>query len=198
MKINGMKMKYYWLVNFSFNLAMFIVTAAVYWLTAIHWFGMTFFINTDWRLLALIWFGWGLCQVSLAFFFSVFINNSQTASIIGYTMSIWACTIAFTMNISIWSKPVDMEWFGYLLPNFPYMRTFYNMGLECAYSTCFRSIHDIDNETYMCLISLYVSAFVYFVLAIYLNEVVPQPFGVPKHPLFCLRSQMRKSLPENI
>jgi hypothetical protein len=76
MKINGMKMKYYWLINFSFNLSMFFITVAVYWLTAVYVFKMNFFISTDWRLLALIYVGWGLCQVSLAFFFSVFINNS--------------------------------------------------------------------------------------------------------------------------
>jgi hypothetical protein len=37
---------------------------------------LNFFITTDWRLLASIYLGWGLCQVALAFFLSVFINNS--------------------------------------------------------------------------------------------------------------------------
>lgn len=166
-------MAYYWFVNFVSNIGIFFITVIIYWLTAAFWFEMNFFVNTDWRLLALIFLGWGLCQVSLAFFFSVFINNSQTASIIGYTMSIWACTIAFTMNITVWCKPLDMEWFAYLLPNFPYIRMFYNMTLDCAYSTCYTSIHNIDDETYRCLIALYVGALVYFILAIYLNQVVP-------------------------
>jgi len=61
MKVNGMKMKYYWLVNFSFNLALFFVTVIVYWVTARWVFKMNFFIATDWRLLALIYIGWGLC-----------------------------------------------------------------------------------------------------------------------------------------
>jgi len=173
MKINGMKMKYYWLVNFVFNLSIFYVTAALYWFAAAFWFKMNFFISTDWRLLAVIFIGWGLCQVSLAFFFSVFINNSQTASIIGYTMSIWACTIAATMNITVWCLPKRMEWFAYLLPNFPYIRMFYNMILDCAYSTCYRHYSQIDDESYTCLVAIYVGALVYFVLAIYLNEVVP-------------------------
>jgi len=76
MKINGMKMTYYWLVNFIFNLSIFLVTVAIYWFTAAFWFKMNFFVKTDWKLLSLIFFGWGLCQVSLSFFFSVFINNS--------------------------------------------------------------------------------------------------------------------------
>ena len=187
MKINGMRMSYYWLVNFTFNLSIFLVTVAIYWLTAAFWFKMNFFVNTDWKLLSLIFFGWGLCQVSLAFFFSVFINNSQTASIVGYTMSIWACTIAVTMNFTVWHIPHKMETFAYFIPSFPYMRLFYNMALDCAYSTCFQSISSVDQETYQCLIAIYAGALVYFVLAIYLNQVVPSVYGVPKHPLFCLR-----------
>lgn len=182
-----MRMTYYWLVNFMFNLSIFLVTVAIYWLTAAFWFKMNFFVNTDWKLLSLIFFGWGLCQVSLAFFFSVFINNSQTASIVGYTMSIWACTIAVTMNFTVWHIPHKMETFAYLIPSFPYMRLFYNMALDCAYSTCFQSISSVDQETFNCLIAIYVGAVVYFVLAIYLNQVVPSMYGVPKHPLFCLR-----------
>lgn len=198
MKINGMKMKYYWLVNFSFFLGIYLITAIVFWLTAAFGFGMNFFVKTDWRLLALIYLGWGLCQVALSFFFSVFINNSQTASIIGYTMSIWACTIACTMNITVWCDPSKMEWFAYLLPNFPYMRSFHNMALNCAYSGCFKDISSIDEETYQCVIAMYVGALVYFVLALYLQEVVPQNFGVPKHPLFCLRPYLSKDISKTI
>ena len=32
---------------------------------------------------------------------------------------------------------------------------------------------------------------VYFVLAIYLNQVIPSIYGVPKHPLFCLKRCLR-------
>lgn len=71
------------------------------------------------------------------------------------------------------------------------MRLFYNMALDCAYSTCFQSISSVDQETFNCLIAIYVGAVVYFVLAIYLNQVVPSMYGVPKHPLFCLRHFFR-------
>ena len=193
MKINGMKMVNYWIVNFAFNLTIFMVTAFVYWLAAAFWFQMNFFVRTDWRLLALIFFGWGLCQVSMAFFFSVFINNSQTASIVGYTMSIWACVIAVTMNLTIWCKPLDMEWMAYLMPSFPYIRIFYNLALDCAYSTCYTDIAKIDDETYRCLIAVYVGAFAYLGMAVYLNQVFPQSYGVPKHPLFCMRACLKKT-----
>jgi len=173
MKINGMKMKYYWLINFSFFLGIFLATVVVFWSAAAFLFRMNFFIKTDWRILAVIYLGWALCQVALAFFFSVFINNSQTASIIGYTMSIWACTIAFTMNVTIWCDPYKMGGFAYLMPTFPYMRLFYVMGLNCAYGGCYSDWRTLDEECIQCIIALYIGAVAYMVLALYLQYVVP-------------------------
>jgi hypothetical protein len=48
-------------------------------------------------------------------------------------MSIWASTIACTMNLTIWCEPYKMDWLAYIMPTFPYMRIFYNMTLTCAY-----------------------------------------------------------------
>ena len=61
MKINGMKMSYYYLVNFVFNFIVYLITITVYWGVAAFVFKMNFFVKTDWRLLALVFFGWGLC-----------------------------------------------------------------------------------------------------------------------------------------
>jgi len=44
-----------------------------------------------------------------------------------------------------------------------------------------------------CLISLYVGAVAYMVLAMYLNEVLPHEYGIRKHPLFFLGCFKRKS-----
>ena len=43
---------------------------------------------------------------------------------------------------------------------------------------------------------LYFDAAVILVLAIYLNEVVPQQYGVPKHPLFFLESFIVRNFPK--
>ena len=101
MKINGMKMYNYWLVNFIFDLLIYIATAGFYLLAGSKILGLSFFSNTDWQLLVIVCFGWGICQISMAFFFSVFINNTQTASIVGYSLSIWASTIACTLNVTV-------------------------------------------------------------------------------------------------
>jgi len=40
---------------------------------------------------------------------------------------------------------------------------------------------------------LYIDAVIYFILALYLNEVVPQQFGVPKHPLFIIEPFIKRN-----
>ena len=38
MKINGMRMNYYWFVNYVFDLTVFLITAGIYWASAALWF----------------------------------------------------------------------------------------------------------------------------------------------------------------
>lgn len=76
MKINGMKMSNYWIVNFFFNLMFYCATAVLFLLFGIKVFKLQIFTDTNLLILVLILFGWGLAQVSLAFFVSVFLNKS--------------------------------------------------------------------------------------------------------------------------
>lgn len=75
MKINGLQMKYYWFVNFICNLVFYLVQASIYFLFGKHAAKLTFFINTNPMLLILTLFGWGLCQISLAFTYSNFFDK---------------------------------------------------------------------------------------------------------------------------
>lgn len=138
-------------------------------------------------------FGWGLCQISMAFFFSVFLNSSQTASIVGYSLSIWATTIASTLNVTVYSYPNYMSWYLYPFPTFPFCRVMYHLAMECAYGSCYKQVSQINEETRWCLTAIYTEAVIYLVLALYLNEVVPQTYGVPKHPCFCLKRKGKKN-----
>lgn len=76
MKMNGMKMYNYWLTNFAFNIIIYIMTAGSYWFIGSIIFKLNFFSKTSSLLLLVVFSGWGFCQVSMAFFFSVFLNSS--------------------------------------------------------------------------------------------------------------------------
>jgi len=102
MKINGMRMVNYWLVNFVFNFFIYSLTAFVYYGSGRYLFAIKFFTSTHAGTLIGLLFVWGLSQISLSFLVTVFLNESQTASIIGYALSIWACIIASSLNITVY------------------------------------------------------------------------------------------------
>lgn len=102
MKINGMKMSNYWLVNYLFNLGFYCATVVLFLFFGIKVFKLQLFIDTSISILLTTMIGWGFAQVSLAFFVSVFLNKSQTASIVGYTIAVWFTTVACAFNLTIY------------------------------------------------------------------------------------------------
>jgi len=75
----------------------------------------------------------------------------------------------------------------YLFPTFPFCRVIFLSAMECAYSNCFGSTEFIPDEIVRCIWALAIHAVVLLVLALYLYQVIPQTYGVPKHPCFCLK-----------
>lgn len=76
MKINGLKMINYWKVNFVFNFLMYMLVMTLYLGFGKFMSGLTFFSETDIKILILTNIGWGLCQISLAFTLAAFLNDS--------------------------------------------------------------------------------------------------------------------------
>ena len=144
--------------------------------------------------------GWGMCQVSLAFLASIFFGRTQSASMIGYTFSIFGSAVTSTLiltNGCYEYDPLTNSWtlkpFLHYLPNFCFNRVIFQMVDTCMYSDyiydgCISSLDEVTQETWGYIYSLYFDAILYMVLAIYLNEVVPQTYGIPKHPLFFMET----------
>lgn len=109
----------------------------------------------------------------MAFFVSVFLNKSQTATIVGYTIAVWFTTVASSFNLTIYNEPNVMDWFLYVLPSFTFSRLIYFVSIRCGYVYCLSGFHDFNTEMTWCLIMLYVMSAVYLVLALYLYQVVP-------------------------
>lgn len=97
MRINGMRMYNYWFVNFFFNFAQYLVSASGFFLFGKYVTKLSFFTESVPEVLGALILGWGLNQVTLAFLISCFLNNSQTASMIGYVISIVGCIITTTI-----------------------------------------------------------------------------------------------------
>ena len=65
------------------------------------------------------------------------------------------------------------------------------MSISCSNQECYRSLDTITEEMQDCLVFLYVGAAFFFVLAVYLHEILPQDpdeNGLTKSPLFFLHN----------
>ena len=173
MKINGMRMKNYWIVNYFFNLLLYCFQSGLFFIFGAFVFKIEIFAATSYSLHLASLFGWGLAQVSLSFLLSVFLNKAETATIVGYAVAIWTTTIAVVLNVTVYAPPNNMDLIFYLVPNFTFARTYFHMSSQCAYTACIYNFYDLPREMAACLIALYVTSIVYLLLALYLYQVVP-------------------------
>ena len=109
----------------------------------------------------------------MAFFVSVFLNKSQTATIVGYTIAVWFTTVACAFNLTIFQPPNEMDWFLYTIPSFTFSRLMYYVAQRCGYEHCLSGFHEMNSEMIWCFVMLYFFAALYMVLALYLYQVVP-------------------------
>ena len=89
----------------------------------------------------------------------------------------------FPNNIPVW-----LLWY----PAFNICRIFYHISIKCGYEVCLQDLSKLPDELVTCIIILYVSAFIYIFLGIYLYEVIPQQFGIRKSPFFCIKPLINK------
>lgn len=64
--------------------------------------------------------------------------------------------------------------------------------LICAYRDCYQNFSDfVDTEAQLCIFILYFQFFFYGALAWYLNQIIPQTYGVPKKWNWLCKKQKR-------
>jgi len=71
-------------------------------------------------------------------------------------------------------------------------RILYYLTTKCGYESCISDISNMDSELKLCLIFLFITPWIYMILGMYFYEVLPQQYGVRKHPLFFLKFFKRK------
>jgi ABC-type multidrug transport system ATPase subunit len=192
MKMNGMNMTNYWLVNYLWNYLLYMVTILIFFLFGYFLLDLTFFTQTNFAIMFLVMNGWGLCEVSMAFFFQNFLAKARTATIAGYLLSIWQTIIAITFNVGVYPDPKELPYGMRMYPPFAFCRLIYDMSIGCSNYSCYAHFSSLTPEMNDCLLWLYLGAVIFLVLGLYLNEVLPQEFGVPKHPLFFLHFLSKK------
>lgn len=192
MKMNGMRMRNYWVVNFLFNFMVYGLTVGVFVLFGVYLTEIEFFTQTSsvvmWAILA----SWGLAQVSLAFFFQVFIDKARSATVVGYFLAMGVVMWGVMLNFMISPLPNELPWLYKWYPQFAICRALYILSFNCAYYKCVDSVSEMPYELIECCAAMFIVGSAFCLLAIYLNEIMPKTYGVPRHPLFCIRRKSSK------
>ena len=105
MKMNGLKIRYYWLTFFIFNLLLCLITNGTFYLVGTFGLKSKFFLQTSGSLMFIVMLGWSLSMVGMAAFFQTFLSSSRSANIIGYLISIWTSMIGGTLNLGVYQYP---------------------------------------------------------------------------------------------
>lgn len=137
MKMNGLKIRYYWLTFFVFNLVLCIITNIIFYLLGSLVLSYSFFTKTSKLLIFIVSLGWSLSQIGMAAFFQTFLNKSRSANIIGYLFSIWTTMIGATLNLGSYQYPSELPTSLQIIPPFAFVRIFYLMMMKCSNGDCY-------------------------------------------------------------
>ena len=92
-----------------------------------------------------------------------------------------------TLNLAVYPLPRELPNYIVWYPHFAFTRSIYILSYNCGYYKCIGSMSDVSDELTKCIVIMYVSGIITLTLALYLNEIMPREFGVPRHPLFCIK-----------
>jgi len=89
--------------------------------------------------------------------------------------------------MTIFPDPQTMPFYLNLYPPFAFCRLVYNLCTKCADNNCVSSFSNMTSEMWINLVFLYIGAGIFLALGLYLEQVLPQEYGVAKHPLFFIK-----------
>ena len=196
MKINGLKMRNYWIVNSVVCFCFFTATATFTFVFGKYVFAFDFYKDTHVMFFVELFACWGISNIALSVFFSSFMNCSSTASMMGYTLSIWTCTLCSNITQAIYTLPRRLPQFLMYYPSFPFVRAIYLLADPCTWDRCYGEYHRMPAEFREMQFYLLFDSFCYTIAGLYLHQVVPQTYGVPKHPLFFIQPFIRRNFPD--
>ena len=198
MRINGLKMRNYWISYFIFNYILYLITVIFYIIFGTFVFGLNLFRESSFLLIFLTIFIWGFSQIGLAYFFQAFLSNGRTTSIIGYMIALWATLICACLNMALFVLPTEAPYILNILPSFALCRIFFYMASYCGYETCISDFSTVNNELRYALGYMMLGGIIFTILGVYLHEVLPKQYGIRKTPLFCIKDEIKKCQRKNM
>ena len=171
-----MKMSNYWFVTAIFNFGIYCSIVFTYYGFGRYVSGLTFFTESNWKVMVSMYIGWGLNQVSLSFLFSCFLSDAPSAQMSGYCLSIMACITASTLcltggiyDLIPGTTTYYLKKWLYIYPTFPFCRINFLFAEACSWRQCIGQDKYVPEEVHEEVAAMYFTAVFYMILALYLN-----------------------------
>jgi len=187
MKLNGMRMKYYWITYLAFNATIyFLFTCALCYICSLA-FGFKWAYSNP---LAVIIFFVACCAniMGMAIFLSSILNSVLVGIILGYLGALFFPSITNLVETYIISKSGNQFLFLLLIPPFATEHAltsgFVNpcKNFQCPTFKVFTSW----NPYVAGVVFMFLNGILYSALGLYLDAIMPREWGITKHPLFFL------------
>ena len=169
MRMMGMKMSWYWFVNYIWDMFLYLLIIGIMILTSVC-FLLRMFTQTSILIWIIILFGWGNAQIALSFLLSTFFNKARTATIVAYSLVIAGVVFSYVLNATVFQQNTDNPYIYiifFLYPPFACYRAIYLIGAGCTILEC-PQLTDIEvgGEMFYIMIFLYVDSVFYSLIAL--------------------------------
>ena len=132
MKINGMNMSYFWVATYLWFYIYYSLIMATFFFFGKYVFAITFMKYTSSFIVLTVLNGWSMAQISYAFFLSVFMEKSQTASIIGYLTAIYLTVMGMVLSFIVYYPGLlAAPWYFHIFPVWTFIRCLVHLFLPC-------------------------------------------------------------------
>ncbi|CAD6219606.1 unnamed protein product [Miscanthus lutarioriparius] len=204
MKMHGLKDGPYWLISYSYFLALSIVYM-LFFIIFGSLIGLNFFRVNEYSIQVVFFFICINLQIALAFFVASFFLSVKMATVVGYMYVFGSGLLgAFLFRFFVEDQTFPYGWtlVMEIVPAFSLYRGLYELG-QYAFSgssmgatgMTWRSLKDPLNRMHDVMIIMSVEWAVLLILAFYLDQASLLGGGVRKNPFFCFRCLQKKHAP---
>lgn len=189
MKMSGLQMRYYWLVNYAYNYLMYFVVVFAFSI-ACFMVQIRLWTQTSSIVLFLLLFLWGHALIALANLFTAFLDRNLASSLAGYIIVVAGVLASLVFNGTVFYRDAPPVLYMLYAP-LAFYRAIFIMTTSCTRYKCV-GMEDLHSEMVACYLYLILDTIIYWILFLWLDKVLPAKWGVPQPPLFCLRPIFRR------
>lgn len=192
MRLSGLSVIHYFTVTYVIDYIFYLLVLAIFLIMSAI-FQLRYLTGTNFLIIFLGFFGWGLSLVSWAFFLSAFIENTLVAVVVGYLLSIFGVVSGIILETEVFVKGNYYYKIALLVNPWAIVELCQTLSSECNQYHCpqIGSLVD-DVEVQMSIVFIFANAIIYLVLGLYFDAVLPSTWGVRQSIFFPITWPIKK------